>query len=635
MSPQRTRAEFLQNRDGAEADIFNRALPEIYNNYEPDQTRRNRLARAVLGGSATKLRADFGQQMEVQMQDNIARDSQGVERAIATLPITTETTQEHCLATAAIKLSSRPSVMLLLRSSTREDSIKSEFPAGEAYLRLVKFLERYPSPEMFVRRLIKVIDSAEQRLGQKLDEQSFRLQMLAVSALMEGAYGDRLQYWKEWQAMRKELEEREKLREVEHAEKKLRPRASSNFFTPLEADELRELYLRRSVAVHGEVFNGQRLTKEKLERNGLGPRYRLAIDGAEAFYVSVPYDIGEDREAVVLYVPDGDELVARSYYLSNSTGLWRYLPGYSVNGYGGIRHYDKGHSEESITAPAVFQRALAELSGKVEPVQVSNPDLMFAGTARQRNNMEEGTYVNEVNEKPIRLPGNFYAESSYEKNRPEDVRFTSPDWAPSFEQVSMSWQQQSKHYGQITIEVFPSKNGECTYMFCRDANGRAWIGSVEATGEIGSTGLKQKWILGGDLATPADEYAEQDGGYGNFRMQNGNYVDMYKNYLSKIQIIQEYQVSASVRKARGGGETQELSFESKIAKAKSIEDLYVILLRLPVLPGGKVERSGADWCEKIKQVAKGELKIDSITRACGLRSVVERLLEIEQVRKQL
>src|SRR3989344_3905887 len=87
-------------------------------------------------------------------------------------------------------------------------------------------------------------------------------------------------------------------------------------------------------------------------------------------------------------------------------------------------------------------------------------------------------------------------------------------------------------------------------MFFKDAAGRAWIGGIEDDSETQSTGLKKSWVEGGDLATPAYEYktgrTDQTGGYGNDKMRNGSYVDMYDNYLKKIPVIQEYLKASSV-----------------------------------------------------------------------------------------
>jgi hypothetical protein len=59
-------------------------------------------------------------------------------------------------------------------------------------------------------------------------------------------------------------------------------------------------------------------------------------------------------------------------------------------------------------------------------------------------------------------------------------------------------------------------------------------------------GVRKKWVKGENLTTPAYEYFTQDGGYGNTSKTNGRYVDMFKNYLSKVPVIQEYCKSRNI-----------------------------------------------------------------------------------------
>lgn len=76
-------------------------------------------------------------------------------------------------------------------------------------------------------------------------------------------------------------------------------------------------------------------------------------------------------------------------------------------------------------------------------------------------------------------------------------------------------------------------------MFCKDSRNRAWIGGIEKIAETISTGLNEQWVAGGDLTTPAFEYPSQASRYGNSRLMNLGYVDMFNNYMSKIPVIQE------------------------------------------------------------------------------------------------
>ncbi len=155
------------------------------------------------------------------------------------------------------------------------------------------------------------------------------------------------------------------------------------------------------------------------------------------------------------------------------------------------------------------------------------------------------TYIREVSDQAERLEGNFYQKEYGEKIPPETMQFDHSDYGPDFtiEKPLASWKQKTDLYGVIDVEVFPSKSGDVKFMFCRDELGRVWCGGIEGPGEIGSTGLKKKWIYGGDLTTPAFEYVSQSGEYGNTDLRGGTrgeYVDMSKNYNSKMPINREY-----------------------------------------------------------------------------------------------
>lgn len=291
------------------------------------------------------------------------------------------------------------------------------------------------------------------------------------------------------------------------------------------------------VEIEADPFNGQKLTREYLEDQGLAPAHKTTVGGRD-FYLSPAYNLGRGRIGLVAYVEKEEGFVARSYYQSSSHGLWRYLPDY-IPVEDKIRFYGKGYgSSESVTLPIVLQRALASLSQEQgNLVEVDKPDFVFAGTAFKMG--EKGDYYQEVEKTPKLLEGNFYPPQG-QKIPPEQLKFTNPENAPDFSTPLASWQQKSNLYGQVTIEVFPSRDGQFKFLFCKDSAGRAWVGGVETESEVGSIGLRREWVDGGDLTTPAFEYKDQAGIYGNIEDMRGEYVDMFTNYLSKVPIIQEY-----------------------------------------------------------------------------------------------
>ncbi len=345
--------------------------------------------------------------------------------------------------------------------------------------------------------------------------------------------------------------------------------------------ESKSFFGKNKVEIHGHPFNDQELSIADLELAGLAPVYDIKMPGAE-IKVSKPYRLSEKRIAVTAYVKENDEYVARSYYRSNSAGLWRYLPGYLPSEGGGINWYDKAMSEEAITVPSEVQQALAHLSKEeADILTIDNPNFYFAGTARNLYeaavNKENRTIVLEVQGESDTVPGldNRYKEGLAD---PETVDINDVAFKPNFENKVATWSQASNVYtspgqkkGNVEVELFESNNGQLRYMFCKDELGRAWLAAIETTGPVKSTGLREKWIRGGDITTPAYEYDSQADKYGNDALRNGHYVDMFENYVSKLPLVKEYLAKSNSASAVDQG-TAEVKF-TEPADAKQVESL--------------------------------------------------------------
>ncbi len=83
-----------------------------------------------------------------------------------------------------------------------------------------------------------------------------------------------------------------------------------------------------------------------------------------------------------------------------------------------------------------------------------------------------------------------------------------------------------------------------TYLFNTDENRRTWIGQIDNESTITSLGLRSTWVDSGCLTTPAWEYLiddiDQTGGYGDETNRFKSYVDMHKNYISKIPAVKDF-----------------------------------------------------------------------------------------------
>ena len=472
-----------------------------------------------------------------------------------------------------------------------------------------------------LRNRNSIINTAERRIGDLrgvFDASAFiRLEEEALNQVL----GDEVQQEKSL-----------KVEELKEARNEL-----ENFQIETIEDKEAEKILGK-VEIHGDDFMGKFLTPEILKEEGLLPKHKIRIGDSVVWFSSSGYELDEGRVAVVAYVENQGKVTARSYYRSNSQGVWRYLPDYQMSEDGEMEWYGKGHSEESITLPVVMQKALSEIMHEGMPVLKlkKNPDFIFAGTA-QKVGRRSGEYYREVEVAPKRLEGGFYTERG--KTPPEQIRLAE-EQSPDFSKLLTSWEQKTSVYGQISVEVFPSKDGALKFMFCKDATGRAWIGGIEDDSETQSTGLKKSWIEGGDLATPAFEYktgrTDQTGGYGNDKMRNGSYVDMYENYLKKIPVIHEY---LKANAAHRQPEKQPISMPqverlATISGAQTFAELYQALEQAGGLQGAQQFYQASEIKNIIDRVRKGELDTSYITRTGGLRSRVEDIMKLEELRRQ-
>lgn len=391
--------------------------------------------------------------------------------------------------------------------------------------KVLDILDTYPTPDLFEQLVEKVAVMLD---GQKAIDARKYGRKLAVLF-----YGDKEEIWEQLKLLKQEAE----FIFGKTIEK------TGIIIKELRGIEIAEALSR--VEIHGDPWQGRFLKAKDLEAEGLAPKLKIEINGKNIWFSSAPYLLYEGRLAVVGYVEDKEKLVARTFYRSNSHGIWKYLPKYLERD-GKIAWFHKGHGEESISLPALFQQALAHIvKENPVPIYVDDPDFIFAGTARQTSSRHgddvNNTFQAEIEEQGNILDGNFYTKNFDKKVSPEKIDFINLGQLPDFSKVIYKWKQDTTHYGVIDIEVFISKDKKIQYMFCNDKLGRVWIGGIEINSPIGSTGLRQKWVNGGDLTTPAYEYYDQTGGYGNYDLSAGDhYVDMFKNYLSKVPLIKRY-----------------------------------------------------------------------------------------------
>jgi hypothetical protein len=421
---------------------------------------------------------------------------------------------------------------------------------------LPRLLWRYPDPIIFEKATQGIL----REMGSKVSPEKYNEFKESLEELSHILYGKGADYYDQIKLLQEEAWKRygkpENRKNRPTNTDPIETRKKRENYPPPKMERVREEIIKPQIEtiskeeaeeifnkteIHGDAFMGEYLTPEILKEERLGPRYKTEIEDSVIWFSSA-YKLGGGRIAVVAYVKKEGKTIARSYYRSNSQGIWRYLPDYKMGKNGKISWLGKGYGEESVTLPVELQQALSVTTKDDKNILKlkRNSEFILAGTAKIFGE-QPGEYYDEVEFSPRRLKGNFYAEHG--KTPPEQM-ILSEDESPNFSKLLTSWEQETILYGKMIIEVFPSKDGSLKYMFCSDSLGRTWIGGIENNSEIQSTGLRKTWIKGGDLTTPAFEYKDsiddRTGGYGNEAARVGPYVDMHKNYLSKIPVIKEY-----------------------------------------------------------------------------------------------
>jgi hypothetical protein len=243
----------------------------------------------------------------------------------------------------------------------------------------------------------------------------------------------------------------------------------------------------------GAEFAGQTtLTPEMLEAEGLGPRFKIVIDGKEYGYASQVYQIGKKGRAVTVYIPNGSELVPRTY-LNNYRGVWEYLPGYYPGEDQRPMLILSSSAKGAFDAPPGVQEALASVHGMMgvhNKLSKVDPFLVLFGTTQEKSNGSEvvaEALKDQALSNPLlgippleekELPVLDKAKHVVLPEHPNLLKLT-PEQSPDFSNRIAAWKENSTLYGgDVEYERFRSNDGTLEYVFCRDQAKRAWIGSI-------------------------------------------------------------------------------------------------------------------------------------------------------------
>lgn len=388
---------------------------------------------------------------------------------------------------------------------------------------LQEFMRRYPTPIDLENAADVLVDSMR-RSGSS--EQKIQEYERDLKKFQNKIYGKRWEYY-------------ERLKELEAENDK------EVFDVESCSDEESREILGKSL-INGDPFpyldKSYLLTPDILEYNDLGPRRKIMFEGTE-IGLSNSYRC-DGHDAVVGYVKTDEGYKVRSYYRSNSQGSWRYLPEYVPNP--GSNHplewFGKGYNEAMLTLPCEMQVALNQVMQDEKANIKTVPEFILAGTAKLYNSKYDFIMAKAAKE----LRGDVYEEADSSPvvdfgalDDPNRVVVGERE-SPNFKKELIEWDSMTGMYGHLKNRVYKSYNGKLKYTFSEDDQGRAFISNIETNGKITSAGIRKEWVLGGGVEMPLYEYKSQDNGYGDDNDMKGGYVCMWKGYLSKMKIIQDY-----------------------------------------------------------------------------------------------
>lgn len=319
-----------------------------------------------------------------------------------------------------------------------------------------------------------------------------------------------------------------------------------------------EAMFRQSI-IHSSPVDGERLTLERLEQANLKPYKSLRVDNAR-YGFSRPFLFQKKYPMVVAYVEVEDKktgermTTVRTFYRSNSQAMWRYMTDHAYEN-NVVQRFGKGHDEKSVHLPAAVQEALAEFTRDTEIPAIKDENLFALGTSRSASDYDvkymDRSFLRNVRWEPIQPDGIRLEQDGRDHRDPEDVVLENIGQEPHLTDTPLrAWTTEARLYGTVQCETFLSNDETLLYIFCRDQDGRAWIGGVEnITADIVSNGVRQSWVNFGGLETPPFEYGEQAGWEGfTVNPRDPQYVDIYPIYVSKFPMIKRYVESVKKRK---------------------------------------------------------------------------------------
>lgn len=244
------------------------------------------------------------------------------------------------------------------------------------------------------------------------------------------------------------------------------------------------------------------------------PKYEMTINQT-TYYCSEPF-IFENRPMAIILVEIGDKIYPRLAYLSNSQGSWRVMPA-ATKDYGALlRRFGKGLGETDTQLPITLNLALLLLP-RLQKLEYDwkRPLSDLVTTAydatesyMQKVKKTEMLAALEPDAKDYFCNGGMFVRRP---PKPGTIQMLNdPKKHPDFKKLERSEKLTLPMYGEITAEVYASKDKTLQYLFYKTRDNRVFLSAIDAVDKvITSYGVREKFIDLKGLDAPLLEYRKQ------------------------------------------------------------------------------------------------------------------------------
>jgi hypothetical protein len=309
------------------------------------------------------------------------------------------------------------------------------------------------------------------------------------------------------------------------------------------------------VAVRAPVARpGEQFIPKVVQDKGLLPREVVSLRNGDKAKVGDFFRDSTGRVFTILETEIKGKKTYQVFYRSNSQSLFRLLP--ARNKLPSIAGYEKGMSENALTAPPELQAYLAkklkdsadqtmttveaeQLEGII-PVHTSILDY-----EAYRNSAEYiGEKVVKVDQliNPTPRPLSNAIRRTFPK--PQDVKI-KPELQPDFSTAERSYQITSPLSGEVKATVYRSKDGTLEYTVMRDEQNRIWFGDIGySNSPLTKHGIRSNTVESREMMMPLwEEQPQIPIGYitDHANPNNPNYISAWPYIKEMPEVKRWYQ----------------------------------------------------------------------------------------------